>query len=411
MMIKLLPIVVAVAFLPLAMCWGFWMLLALASLLPRRVVQASTIAESRVKIDVLIPAHNEEALLPKLLESIRGQTFSGALGRVLVVADHCSDATAEIARRWGADVLERGTGPRGKPAAVRDGLAYLTAAGSPGDAVLFVDSDCTISPNFLEHASAGLAAGYQVLQSVYILEEDGEAGLGNSVRLGFLLKNLLRPTGLAALHLPVQLFGAGMVFRREILGQITFGDYLAEDVQISHRLLAVGIYPHFIADARVVSPAVHDQEAITKQRLRWEGGQFEIWKSIPPLAFKLAIRARLRGLIVLLDWAAPPLAMAVMGWMFLTAITVVLALLHWAPLATLAVPVVPAIFLALYLVVGALSAGGPRALLQIVTTAPKFLFWKLALYANMLRGNRATSWDRTPRAPQVAPQPEPKVVE
>ncbi len=59
---------------------------------------------------VVVPAHNEERLLPACLRSIsRAVSHRAMVGEkvaVVVVADACSDATVDIARRCGVDVVE-----------------------------------------------------------------------------------------------------------------------------------------------------------------------------------------------------------------------------------------------------------------------------------------------------------------
>jgi glycosyltransferase involved in cell wall biosynthesis len=58
-------------------------------------------------LSFVIPAHNEETLLGRTLEQLRSSAV--ALGRryeLIVVADGCTDATADVARRAEARILE-----------------------------------------------------------------------------------------------------------------------------------------------------------------------------------------------------------------------------------------------------------------------------------------------------------------
>src|SRR5690349_755102 len=78
---------------------------------------------SRIRFLVLIPAHNEERVITDGLRAIAAQRRLG--DEVLVVADRCSDRTAEIARSFGALVLERAPEePAGRAAARQAGLDY-----------------------------------------------------------------------------------------------------------------------------------------------------------------------------------------------------------------------------------------------------------------------------------------------
>jgi len=72
---------------------GFWVLFAL-----RRCPSQGPAIDARL-LSVVIPARDEEARLPALLESLRRQDRSPL--EVIVVDDHSRDRTAEIAERLG----------------------------------------------------------------------------------------------------------------------------------------------------------------------------------------------------------------------------------------------------------------------------------------------------------------------
>jgi cellulose synthase/poly-beta-1,6-N-acetylglucosamine synthase-like glycosyltransferase len=404
-------------FLPLAIFWGVWLLLILAgAAAPRKTVDvgsdktgAPSDNQRRVRIDILIPAHDEELMLPRTLESLLAQ-HGNARGGLLVIADHCTDCTAEIAQAAGAAVLERDSGPRGKPAALRDGLAFLSARPERGDAVMIVDADCVCSPNLLDLAAAALLQRKPrqpvVLQAAYSMQSSdcdvapsaGGNNLAKSMSVGFGLKNVIRPRGMARLGLPTQLFGSGMVFSYDALHHVAFADHLTEDLQMSQQLIAAGIYPQFLAGATVISPAPADTAALTKQRQRWEGGQFHTWATLPGLGARLLARGRIRGLISLLDWSAPPLAMGLLAWAFLTLIVVIFTVVFHlvSPIGLLGAALC-LLLISGYLVIGLLALGGVRALLATGLGAPRFLWWKVRLYAGMATGQRSRTWERTAR--------------
>src|SRR6202008_1367577 len=63
----------------------------------------------RPAISVVVPAHNEELLLPRGLAAIADAARDlGRTVEVVVVANRCTDATPDIARDAGAVVVERG---------------------------------------------------------------------------------------------------------------------------------------------------------------------------------------------------------------------------------------------------------------------------------------------------------------
>lgn len=401
-----LTILLLVAFAPLAIIWALWLLLAALAALPaHKVSTLKSQVSNPCSIDVLIPAHNEELLLPALLRSLQNQTPAGnaRLGAILVVADHCNDNTAAIARQHGATVLERTSGPRGKPAALRDALAHLRRT-SPGNALLLLDADCTASPNLVEASARALDRGCKVTQSAYILVDPENARTLSPSLLAFSLKNLIRPRGMARLGLPTQLFGTGMCFHPDLAASLTFHDHLIEDLALSHDLLLKNTPPVFLADALVSSPMPADKNAQTTQKLRWETGQLQTWKTLPPLAGRLLARGRLRSFIALLDWSAPPLALALIAWSLLGKATVILAAFGLISPFMLLVPALVFGILALYVLIGALQLAPPSAIFRLLVSIPRFVAWKLSLYAKLFLGHAPKSWQRTPRtATEVHP--------
>lgn len=59
------------------------------------------------KFALMIPAHNEEMVLGDLLENLKILKYPKELYDIYVIADNCTDSTAEVAQRHGAYVLER----------------------------------------------------------------------------------------------------------------------------------------------------------------------------------------------------------------------------------------------------------------------------------------------------------------
>jgi len=87
----------------------------------------SQLSDSRVhKIGILVPAHNEELLLGGVLDELRALDYPSDSCRSFVIADNCTDGTAQVAREHGAEVLERtNTEQRGKGYALDWALTSL----------------------------------------------------------------------------------------------------------------------------------------------------------------------------------------------------------------------------------------------------------------------------------------------
>lgn len=121
-----------------------------------------------MKLSVIVPAYNEEAVLPTTLAHIRASLNAAVVESELIVVDNASeDATAAIARDAGAKVIFESSR---NIAAVRN----AGADGADGDVLVFIDAD-TIVPGHLfsailqvledEHCYGGaVAVEYDELQ-------------------------------------------------------------------------------------------------------------------------------------------------------------------------------------------------------------------------------------------------------
>jgi cellulose synthase/poly-beta-1,6-N-acetylglucosamine synthase-like glycosyltransferase len=106
------------------------------------------------KIIVVMPAHNEAHLIGVALESLQAQTLLP--DEVVVVADRCLDATAATARALGATVIETVDNRFAKAGALNAVLDDLLPRLTGDDAVLMMDADSSIPPEFLAEASERL---------------------------------------------------------------------------------------------------------------------------------------------------------------------------------------------------------------------------------------------------------------
>lgn len=117
-------------------------------------------------VGVVVPAHNEQLLLPACLASLRVAATQPGMPvvRIVVVADRCSDGTAEIARAAGADVLE--VDLRSAGASRRRGLdAVIADAGLPLEQLWLAttDADSTVPPEWFADQLRWRAQGYDAV--------------------------------------------------------------------------------------------------------------------------------------------------------------------------------------------------------------------------------------------------------
>ena len=343
---------------------------------------------------VLIPAHDEERVIERLLASLDAQTYPRDRFTVFVVADNCTDRTAAIARARGATVHER-VDPvlRAKGHALRWLLDRVRAAG-PWDAYVVFDADSVASPDFLERMDARLAAGSRAIQAHYTVLNATASPVAALREAALASLHYLRPLGRSALGLSCGLKGNGMCFDAPTLDRIGWSRTgLAEDVELHLAFVQAGVGVDFAPEAVVRADMPETLEDARSQNLRWEAGRLSAARgdALPVLGRGLARRDA-----VLVDAAVeqliPPLSVAIA----LSAATAAGAVLVGAPLAAGLAGFATA-GIALHVVAGLVTVRAPARTYLALLRAPSYIAWKVALYLKAAAAPSALPWVRTDR--------------
>lgn len=296
-----------------------------AVILAVEVFAAGRAAPSRMRQDgdgllapsslvVLVPAHNEASGITETIGHIRHALAGG--GRILVVADNCTDKTAQLAAAAGAEIVERSDPVlRGKGYALAHGVRALAHA--PPDVVVIVDADCAPQERSIARVAALAHAKQRPVQGLYLLDPPG-GELSPHMKVALIawrLKNLARPLGLLTLGLPCHLVGTGMALPWRVLEQVDLHTgHLTEDVALGLDCAALRRAPIFCPQALFLSQFPTNVEAQGTQRARWETGHVSIITKAVPALLARAVKERNRDLLVLaLDIAVPPLALLALG--------------------------------------------------------------------------------------------------
>ena len=363
----------------------------LAALVPRRPAARG----ARPRVDVLIPAHNEERVLAATLRSVQGQLR--ASDRILVVADNCTDGTAGVARTCGADVVERQhETDRGKGFALDFGVRQLNARN--GDVVVIVDADCTLGPGTLDALASDCGTTGRPIQASYVMDCPPNPSPRDLVsRVAVTVKNIVRQRGATTLGGPAILTGSGMAFPWETLSRARLASgNIVEDMQLSFDLLTADHAPRYCADALVTASLPPQGKASVAQRTRWEHGHLQtLLHRVPRLAWLGLRRARPQWLFAALDLAVPPLSLLVALWCAVFMATAIAAACGFG-LAPFFVACGSG--MALLIAMGIVCSVFVRevSLLQLLTAVPRYVVGKLPIYLSFLV-RRQTAWVRTDR--------------
>jgi cellulose synthase/poly-beta-1,6-N-acetylglucosamine synthase-like glycosyltransferase len=346
---------------------------------------------------VLMPAHNEAAVIAQTVERVVRDLPHN--GRLLVVADNCSDDTASIARATGADVVVRNDPTRrGKGYALDYGVRYL--AQDPPDVVIVLDADCVPDAGALETLAEACAGSGRPLQAHYVMNVPAGGGNANYLKLAafaWRLKTWLRPRGLAAMGLPCQLMGTGMAFPWSLAPGLPLATgHLVEDLVLGLHLAEDGHPAYFYPNARVTSAFPISADGQQSQRNRWEAGHLSvIVRDVPRYLGTALWRRDVRLAALALDAAVPPLALLALlcsGSVLLSALWAIFS----GSLLPLAVAASTAALFAVSVFVAWRSMGRDLVTFRELALVLPYIARKLVIYSGLIAG-RSVEWVRTKR--------------
>jgi hypothetical protein len=345
-----------------------------------------------LRFAVVVPAHDEEASLPRTLASLATLDYPRALVEIVVIAHNCTDGTARLGERAGATVWEH-RGERGKGAALSWGLARVVAERPDVDAVVVVDADCTVAANLLSALEARLAADAAAVQAAYEVSNPGASSTAALRWASFALINRVRPLGKDTLGLSAGLLGTGMAFRRELLARRPWrARSLVEDQEHHLALVAAGARVTFAPETRVSSPMPTSLRRSRTQGLRWDAGRRSLIRRWTPRLLAEGLRRRdpVR-LHAGLEPLVPPQSLLLAA----NAAAAALALggpraARWTSAANLAGQ-------AGFVAGGLALAHAPAAAWRALALAPALAVWKLALLSRLWLQGPPSDWVRTGR--------------
>jgi cellulose synthase/poly-beta-1,6-N-acetylglucosamine synthase-like glycosyltransferase len=381
---------------------GAWLVLAPASDalayaagLVRRQRHRNPPSDPTAALLFLVPAHNEELLIARCVDSLCAMRYPPALRRVVVIADNCTDQTAALARQHGARVLERVSADnRGKGHAIGWSLQQLEL----GDvaAVVIVDADTIVEPDYAAAIAAQGPLEDAALQTYDGLSNEFENALTRMA--GLLTRNRygtsLRLKARAGLNCP--LTGDGVVLGTQLLSRFPWQvATITEGWELYARLTVAGQTVSYAPEARLYAQEANSLASSRTQRQRWAAGRLAVLRAYlrsiltsPKIRLlqRLDLVAELSNLGPVTHCtlgAAGVLIAIVMRPPFFTYLTAILAtpIVHQTALSALSLRRHPE----------------PLGTVAAFASLPRYVLWRLGVAVGVLGGRRPQAWVRTKR--------------
>lgn len=347
---------------------------------------------------VLIPAHNEEAVIGRVLASLTRVAYDRGDFEACVIADNCTDGTAGIVRRHDVKVLERNdASKKGKGFAIEWALSRIDV--DVFDAVVIVDADNLIDPGFFHGLDEVLDGGRSAIQCNNCLANSHDTAFTGVIHLSRTINNELYHHVKHRIGLSSYLMGNGMCFTTRLLTEHPWvTGTMAEDYEYYAKLVASGEIVGFAANSRLYHQESRGLRHASEQRLRWSAGRFEVARRYGLRLFMRGLKTRnlrivdasfpliLPNLSLMVNMTAAALAAGLVTHCF---IPVPLVVLWLVLLMTME---------AAYFASGVYLTGMPvLRFLHAIGFAPLFLVWKGCIDLLGISGRKTGQWGRSGR--------------
>lgn len=372
---------------------GYLWMLALASVSVRRVAPTGSPWH---RFAIAIAAHNEAAVIGRTVSGLRQLDYPAGLYDVFVVADHCEDNTAELARLNGATCHERVEGPRGsKGAALAWLLERIFSSGTAYDAIALFDADTQVHPAFLRVMDACLARGDEIVQGRHRIGNPQAGWFAALTWAMFMVDNRFQNQGRSNLGFSAKLMGDSVCFRADLLRRLGWGTTgLTEDYELRLRLLLQGVRIRYEPAAVGDGEAPSSWTAARAQRARWLQGSYQAGRRLGWTLLREGVRRRD---LALLDGAAQSL---LPSYSTLTLASALVLLVHLAlgsalPGALVAAWATLVMLLAVYPLFGLYLERAPVRAYVVILSGPVFIVWRTWLSLVTRFSGKTVRWVRT----------------
>ena len=258
--------------------WAYQFIVSICSLI--KFKDKPIIEEKEHRFMAIIPAHNEAAVVANLVESLKNQDYPKDLYDIYVIADNCTDNTAEVARKAGAIVYERfDEEKKTKGFALNWFLAQKIEEDAPYDALCVFDADNIADKNFFKAMNKKLCQGENVVQGYRDIKNPSDNWITAGYAIFYWTMNRFYHLARYNIGLSPLLNGTGFMVRFDIIKPTGWDTKtLTEDIEFSLKNIIEGRKLGWATDAIVYDEQPTSFKQSWSQRSRWTVGHIQCMK-------------------------------------------------------------------------------------------------------------------------------------
>jgi len=258
--------------------WVYNITISVSSLI--KLKDKKLLVDKQHKFMAIIPAHNEETVVKNLVESLKNQNYPKELLDIYVIADNCTDGTAEMAEEAGAIVFRRyDPEHKTKGYALQWFLKQKIEDGSDYDAFCIFDADNIVMPDFIKNMNKKLCQGEEVVQGYRDIKNPTDSWIASGYALFYWTMHRFYHLARYNLGLSPLLNGTGFMVKFDIIKPNGWETQtLTEDIEFSLQNIAAGRKLGWSTDAIVYDEQPIGFKQSWKQRTRWSVGHIQCIK-------------------------------------------------------------------------------------------------------------------------------------
>ncbi len=258
--------------------WLYQLVVSVCSLI--KLKDKPILEDKQNRFMAIIPAHNEAAVVANLVESLKNQNYPKELYDIYVIADNCTDNTAEVARNAGAIVYERfDETKKTKGFALQWFLAQKIEEDAPYDALCVFDADNIADENFLKAMNKKLCQGENVVQGYRDIKNPTDNWITAGYAIFYWTMNRFYHYARYNVGLSPLLNGTGFMVRFDVIKPTGWDTKtLTEDIEFSLKNIIEGRRLGWATDAIVYDEQPTGFKQSWSQRSRWTVGHIQCLK-------------------------------------------------------------------------------------------------------------------------------------
>ena len=245
-------------------------------------------AKKKHKYAILIAARNEKYVIGNLLDSINKQDYPKELLTVFVVADNCTDNTADIARKHGAICYERtDTEHRTKGYALEFLLDRIEEdyGRMSFEGYFIFDADNLLKTNYISKMNDAFDSGEKIITSYRNTKNFDENWIASTYALHWIRSIRTNHRARSVLRLATNIQGTGFLFANEIVKDGWHYTSLTEDRALTADAVAQGYQISYQDEAEFYDEQPVNLRVALRQRLRWSKGHLQAFAQTGPYLF------------------------------------------------------------------------------------------------------------------------------